>query len=85
MENNDALQTEVFGFIEKILRKKIDPSNLDASLTDDYDATSMDIVDIVETMETKYGLVINNQQMLKFQTINDILKFIEAGVGNLQE
>lgn len=81
MEINNSLNTEVIDWLSKILQKKVDSSKLAASLTEDYDATSMDIVDIVDTMETKYGLVINNDQIPKIQTVEDILQLIQKGRG----
>ncbi len=80
MSNDDVLVNEVTEWISKILRKEVDPSNLEASLIDHYEADSMDIVEIVEMMETKYGLNITNQEISQIQTINDVLDKIKSSI-----
>ena len=80
MSNDDVLVNEVTQWISKILRKEVDPSNLEASLIDHYEADSMDIVEIVEMMETKYGLNITNQEISQIQTINDVLDKIKSSI-----
>jgi acyl carrier protein len=78
MINNEALATEVINDLSKILRKEIDPLKLNANLVEDYGADSMDIVDIVDSLEVKYGLTIPNEQIPNIKTIQDILQLIQS-------
>jgi acyl carrier protein len=78
MNKNEELVKEVIAWLSKILRKEVDATNLDANLINDYGADSMDVVDIVDTMESKYGLSITNEEISDLQTINDILHRIET-------
>ena len=65
MADPNILAQELAEMIGQILRKTIDPTRLDALLVDDYGADSMDMVDIVESMERKYGVVVDNEQLQK--------------------
>ena len=77
---NPQLVEEVIGWLSRILHKRIDENNLDASLSDEYEATSMDLVDIVESIESKYGLVVKNEEIQNIKTINDILNMITTKI-----
>lgn len=78
MSDITPLAREVAGWVGEILKKEIDPSRLDALLVDDYGADSMDMVDIVEAMERKYGFVVPDDQLLKFKTLEDVVSRIQA-------
>lgn len=81
MNNNDSLAHEVTRWLGKILRKEVDPTKLDALLIEYYGADSMDMVDIADTMETKYGIVVTDEQVPNIRTVEDILRLIQAPQG----
>ena len=68
--------------IKAILVKhlKIDPSTITEStnLQEDLGADSLDLVEIIMEFETKFGLEIPDEDILKFKTIGDAIEYIEA-------
>ncbi len=59
---------------------KIDPNevNEDTSVIDDLGADSLDIVELLMTLEDKYGVVIPDDEVTKLKTVGDIAEYIEA-------
>ncbi|MBR5553004.1 MAG: acyl carrier protein [Clostridia bacterium] len=68
--------------IKAILVKhlKIDPNTIteNTNLQEDLGADSLDLVEIIMEFETKFGLEIPDEDILKFKTIGDAVKYIEA-------
>lgn len=77
MADPNILAQELAEMIGQILRKTIDPTRLDALLIDDYGADSMDMVDIVESMERKYGVVVDNEQLQKLLSLGDVVRTVQ--------
>jgi len=78
MADPNILAQELAEMIGQILRKTIDPTRLDALLVDDYGADSMDMVDIVESMERKYGVVVDNEELQKLLSLADVVRTVQA-------
>lgn len=68
--------------IKAILVKhlKIDPNTIteNTNLQEDLGADSLDLVEIIMEFETKFGLEIPDEDILKLKTIGDAIKYIEA-------
>ena len=77
MADPNILAQELAEMIGQILRKTIDPTRLDVLLVDDYGADSMDMVDIVESMERKYGVVVDNEQLQKLLSLGDVVRNVQ--------
>lgn len=77
MADPNILAQELAEMIGQILRKTIDPTRLDLLLVDDYGADSMDMVDIVESMERKYGVVVDNEQLQKLLSLGDVVRTVQ--------
>jgi len=77
MADPNILAQELAEMIGQILRKTIDPTRLDALLVDDYGADSMDMVDIVESMERKYGVVVDNEELQKLLSLADVVRTVQ--------
>jgi len=77
MNNTTSLAHEVSRWIGDILHKPIDSTKLDADLVNDYHADSMDMVDIVDTMERKYGVIVTNDEVSSVRTIEDVVSRIQ--------
>ena len=56
---------------------EVDATNLDARLKDDYGADSMDMVDIAEKMERRYGVKISNDSVSQLRTFGDVLNLLD--------
>ena len=68
--------------IKAILAKhlKIDPNTIteNTNLQEDLGADSLDLVEIIMEIETKFGLEIPDEDILKLKTIGDAIEYIEA-------
>ena len=73
MTDPNPLAQELAELIGQILQKQINPSWLDARLVEDYGADSLDLVDIVESMERKYGIVVTNDGVRRLQSLGDVV------------
>ncbi len=72
----------MFETIKAVLVKhlKIDPNTitLETNLQEDLGADSLDLVEIIMEFETKFGLKIPDEDILKLKTIGDAIEYIEA-------
>lgn len=50
---------------------------MEASITDDLGADSLDVVDLVMSLEEEFGLEIPDEDVEKIKTVGDIVKYIE--------
>lgn len=68
--------------IKAILVKhlKIDPNTITetTNLQEDLGADSLDLVEIIMEFETKFGIEIPDEDILKLKTIGDAIEYIEA-------
>lgn len=49
----------------------------DTSLVDDLNADSLDVVDLVMSLEEEFGLEIPDEEVENISTVGDIVKYIE--------
>ena len=72
---------DIFERVKEIIAEQleIDEENItyDSSLHEDLDADSLDAVDIIMTLEDEYGIEILEEDAEHFQTVADIVKYIE--------
>ena len=54
-----------------------DKVTMDASVTDDLGADSLDLVDLVMSLEDEFGIEINDDQVETIKTVGDIVRYIE--------
>ncbi len=71
----------VFEKVSEILVDQlgVDKNNvtLDSSVMDDFGADSLDVVDIVKTIEEKFGLQVPDGDIESLKTVGDIVNYIE--------
>lgn len=71
----------VFEKLKKILSEQLeieeDYITLDSNIVDDLGASSLDIVDIVMSIEDEFSLEVPDELIEKVQTVGDIVDFIE--------
>lgn len=51
---------------------------LEASLTEDLGADSLDAVELNMALEDEFGIKISDEDLASFKTVSDIVKYIEA-------
>lgn len=54
---------------------------LDTNLAKDLEADSLDAVEIIAAIEEEYDIEIPDEEAEKFQTVGDLVKYVESQVG----
>lgn len=71
----------MFEDIKKILAEqlRIDESRItpDSKIMDDLGADSLDILQLLMTLEEDYGLVIPDEELATFEKVSDIVSYME--------
>ncbi|TYQ15826.1 UNVERIFIED_CONTAM: acyl carrier protein [Acetivibrio alkalicellulosi] len=72
----------VFDEVKKIIINVMglceDEVLLKSHLYDELDADSLDISQIVLALDNKYNIDIENDQIVKFKTVEDIVRYVEG-------
>ena len=55
--------------------------NIDTNLMKDLEADSLDAVEIIMALEEEYDIEIPDEEAEKFQTVNDIVKYVEDQIS----
>ena len=67
--------------LKKVLSKQLkvspDKMTLEAKIKDDLGADSLDILQLLMTMEEDYGIVIPDEELGTFSTVGDIVNFLD--------
>lgn len=54
---------------------------MDTNILDDLHIDSIDMVDLIMTIEDEYGIAVEDEDMENIATIRDIVSYIENAVG----
>ena len=76
---------DIFEQVKKILCDQLDLEeeqvNADSEVIDDLGADSLDIVDLVMTLEEEFDTEIPDEDIENLKTVGDIVKYIEERVA----
>ena len=71
----------VFEKVREILMDQLDVEEdavtMEASITDDLGADSLDVVDLVMTLEDEFDMEIPDEDVEDVRTVGDIVKYLE--------
>ncbi len=71
----------VFERIRQILCDQLDLEEskvtMDSDIVEDLEADSLDVVDLVMTIEDEFGLEVPDDQIEGFRTVGDVVRYIE--------
>ena len=74
----------VFDKIKSIIVEQLDADEndvtMDANIQDDLGADSLDVVDLVMSIEENFDIEIPDEDVENIKTVGDIVKYIEAKV-----
>ena len=84
--NQDDIETEenkmVFDKIKSIIVEQLDADEADvtmeANIQDDLGADSLDVVDLVMSIEENFDIEIPDEDVENIKTVGDIVKYIES-------
>ncbi len=63
--------------LAKQLRKDADSITMDSLIKKDLGADSLDILQLLMRIEDQYGIVIPDQELAKFETVGDVVRYLE--------
>ncbi len=69
---------EVRKILASQLNISIDTITADSRLVNDLQADSLDLVELITGLEERYGLEIPEEDVVKIQTVGDIVAYIES-------
>ena len=77
-----AMQTELIQIISERLNVSADSVTPQASFVDDLGADSLDVVELMMTLEEKYNLEIPDDDAEKIKTVQDAISYIDSRLQN---
>lgn len=71
----------VFERIREIICDQLDLEEdkvtMDSDIMEDFEADSLDVVDLVMSIEDEFGLKVPDDQIENFRTVGDVVRYIE--------
>ena len=71
----------VFERIREIICDQLDLEEdkvtMDSDIMEDFEADSLDVVDLVMSIEDEFGLEVPDDQIETFRTVGDVVRYIE--------
>lgn len=71
----------VFERIREIICDQLDLEEdkvtMDSDIMEDFEADSLDVVDLVMSIEEEFGLEVPDDQIENFRTVGDVVRYIE--------
>lgn len=57
-----------------------DKVTMDSDIIEDFDADSLDVVDLIMSLEDEYGIEMPDEEVENIKTVGDIVRYIEEHV-----
>ncbi len=64
--------------LAKQLRVDADTITADTNIMDDLGADSLDVVEMLMTIEQEHGIVVPDEVIMTFKTVGDVAKYMET-------
>ena len=75
----------VFDKLKEIIADQLDADaesiTMESSITDDLHADSLDVVDLITTIEEEFDISIPDEAVEEIKTVGDIVNYIEANAA----
>ena len=78
LEFRDKMFEQVKEILARQLRVSPDKVTMDAQIKRDLGADSVDILQLLMRLEDDYGIVIPDQELAKFETVGDVVNFLDG-------
>ena len=72
---------DTFERIRELLAEQLDIDEdkitMDSDILEDFEADSLDVVDMVMTLEDEFGVEVPEEQIENFHTVGDVVRYVE--------
>lgn len=72
---------DTFERIRELLAEQLDIDEdkitMDSDILEDFEADSLDVVDMVMTLEDEFGVEVPDEQIENFRTVGDVVRYVE--------
>lgn len=72
---------ETFERIQELLAEQLDVDaekiTMESDIIEDFEADSLDVVDMVMSLEDEFGVEIPDEDIEKFRTVGDVVRFVD--------
>lgn len=72
---------DTFERIRELLAEQLDIDEekitMDSNILEDFEADSLDVVDMVMTLEDEFGVEVPDEQIENFHTVGDVVRYVE--------
>ena len=68
--------------LAKQFKRDKESITLETTLSEDLRADSRDVMELLMTMEDNYGVVVPDEDIINFQTVGDIVEYVESHKEN---
>lgn len=69
---------KVKAILKEQLNLKDDKIKLESRIVEDLGADSLDVVELLMTMEDSFGISVSDEEAVNLKTVGDIVKMLEA-------
>ena len=80
MENKVNYKEKVIQSISKQLKKKVEDIKLTSRIVEDLGADSLDVVELLMSLEESLGIRISDEVAFGFKTVGDIVGYVEKNI-----
>lgn len=75
---------EIFASVRELIADQLgldkEQINMDSDIIDDLNADSLDVVDLIVTLENEYDMSIPDEEAQRLKTVGDAVDFIVANL-----
>ena len=72
---------DTFERIRELLAEQLDIDEdkitMDSDILENFEADSLDVVDMVMTLEDEFGVEVPDEQIENFHTVGDVVRYVE--------
>ena len=72
---------KIRGFLAEQLRIEPERITMDSDLLNDFEADSLDIVDMVMTLEDEFGIEVPDEAIQDMHTVGDVVRFVDSKIA----
>lgn len=81
MESTEAILEKVKKIVAEQLGRKVEEVKAEAKFIDDLGADSLDLVELIMSLEEEYGIEIPDTAAEKLRSVQEVIDYIKAESG----